>query len=755
MNMKLLVPAVLLALLAGLAVGFLGRPLLEEDPAPISRRSGTTETSGDTTPTKRQPKGDSTESGHRTEPATRPGPAPTTPPDTPAVIRPHPAETVSHEVAEAMSKFQPGPRPSGDGVISGSVTFRSNGGPVAGVQVAIRQAPVNPYEGEIRKPLTDAIDTSPEGQLRSRLEKMVEAERKWSSVTWTGMTAEDGRFSIGGLPDGEYTVSVTHPTYIFGERGSTQRYPQYYDPNSTTSGRAAIGSVVPGGEAHFVAEALRMVFVEVLNPDSTPASPLQLSNAQWPKGQEGASIEDVTPVLQFNSHQAWRGMGDYIVLVEGIHAVKPTLMAIHGLVKANPVRVDVLPDGPDPKVVIQLVECAGVKLKVTNEAGDLISDSPYYVNVVAAKNGEPKTSELTGYSGRQSMSPVKIRLGSAEAVFRDLDAGSYRAVLFQHSRVIDMQPVTISSGLAEVTLAVKPPARSEYVVVSVLGPDGQPLQDATVTARLKHKRGSTGSSQSTQLPDGTIMIYHAGSNSEQKYEEPVYSVRVNSKDYGMAEVEYQLGSAPEAVVKLQAPAMLKVVVNGAKGHPAADRLRVNLSGDQDMMLRGDYFGEYPGYDAYPGFAYGGSTNNKGVAGEFTFGPMQPGEVTAVLTISPSSSGWGGIELGRETVVLVPGQNEIRIQLPTLYTITVHAPDSKDGDSVSLRPVRDPSKPSTSYPTNSAKLGADLRCVFEHVPGGEYDLAVNTSGRRASERVRLPGPSTVTLAAPANPNLPSR
>jgi hypothetical protein len=650
-------------------------------------------------------------------------------------------------VAAALDHTKPQVRPSGDGVITGSVMMRSTGAPVEGIQVSARLAPSNPYEGEIRKPLPESADLSPEAQLRTRLQRMVESENKWNAVTWTSATGPDGTFAIPGLPDGEYTVTVTHVRYTLSERGSTQRYPQYYDPNSLVSGRASISNVVPGGDAHFVAEALRMVFVEVLNPDSTPAAPLQLSTAQWPKGQEGASIEDVKTVLQFNSNQAWRGMGDYILLGEGIHGLRAALLPVHGMVKADPVRVDVEAEGPDPRVVIQLTPCAGVSLSIINEAGDLISDSSYYVNVVEAKSGEPKPTELMRYQGRLMVSPVKIRLGTAVMVFRDLEPGAYYAVVHQHNRIIDSKPLSVSTELVEASVAIKPPPRSDYVVVTVLGPDGQPTEDVTLSSRLKHKGGTTGSSQSTRLPDGTYMVFHAGAGQDRKYEEPVYSVRVNSRDFGQAEVEYDLGNAPVANVKLSAPAMLKVIINGARGHAAADKLRVNLAGQENAMLRGDYFGDYPGFDGYPSYVYGGTTN-KGVAGEFTFGPMQPGEVTAILTISMSGSNWGGMELARESVTLAPGQNEIRIQLPTLFTITVHAPDSKDGDNVTLRAVNEGGNRSYAYSNHSVKLGSDLRCLFEHVPAGTYTISGRTSGGHASERIQLPGPSTVTLAAPA-------
>lgn len=751
-GLRAIVPIIIVALLAGAAIGYFTRPFMDDEtPIATIRNDRASLTNSDTSDAKPNPY---IESSSRRDTPTAPSESrvpdkalPAEPANQPAV------PNASSLISGVMSSSETPERPVGDGVITGRVVRAGSGLPIEGVMIVGRMVQGHPQHGEIKTPLPETPSLPGEAELIKQLEMQVRNNRAQRAAMWSVLTGPDGTYSLGGLPEGEYSISATHPRLSIAAEGNDPRGqggyydPTYYDPRSMGGG--IVTGVYVGGTANFHAIGRRMVFVDVLSADGAPVTSVSLSQATWPRGQEGASIEDVTSALRFVPiPQRWNGPGDYITLPEGVYAIRINLEAELGMVTCLAARVDVLADGPDPRVLLQLVPANGIEVTVTCEDSELLTKGTYSVNVVKATDAaQPDKRALTRSSGMKSLMPGKIRAGNAKAVFPDLEPGNYWAVLHQNNVVLDLKPVTSGSGATQIALSVQPPSREEYVLVKVLSPEGTIMTDTTVTGMVKYTGGSTSSNRSIRMPDGSYKVFHAGIDNDRKMTNPVYSVRAVSRDMGTVTGEYQLGPAAELTLRFQVPAMLHVTIDGAKGHAAEKQLRMSIDGEESNPMRyGDMYGYNPEDFMYRGVGGG----NTGVGGVFVFGPMQPREVTMTLSVTPVGNSWGGFELHKEKITLQPGQNAHRIRMPALYSVSVYVPEGRAGLSVSARPRPSNEGGTRITSTVSATLGADLRCVLEHLPAGDYTL---TAARMETESISLPGHTSVTML-PSKPPTPS-
>jgi hypothetical protein len=296
--------------------------------------------------------------------------------------------------------------------------------------------------------------------------------------------------------------------------------------------------------------------------------------------------------------------------------------------------------------------------------------------------------------------------------FPDVAPGRYALGVARGSRgrVVVVEEVDVGTGLVEHDLRVPSPDPSEFISVSVLGPDGEPLKGVQISTGYKSKgSSSSGGSTVVRRPDGTLWVFH---HEHQFSEDPegTYWITLTAKNHGNVTLEYRKGERSEWTVRMEEPGRVEARVTGIEKSPVADRLSFQLlAPSADGRVFRDTRSER--VDA---------------AGLQVLSSVQPGEYALVLLVAHSHV---SMPVARVPVTVRGGRNEFTVPLPPLHQVVV---TGAEGTATLQTPE------GVRFVIWSQST--DGRAVFEGIPEGEY--TVNAGSK--SKSFRVSGPTKVEL-----------
>jgi hypothetical protein len=274
--------------------------------------------------------------------------------------------------------------------------------------------------------------------------------------------------------------------------------------------------------------------------------------------------------------------------------------------------------------------------------------------------------------------------------------------------VVVTREVAYEGGSVETTLEVPPLARSLYVVLRVLGPDGAPLPDVQVTAGYESSRGSaSGGTEAFDREEGVRWVVLAGRG--QAPPDAVHWIEVHSPALGRRRVEVPSGPAPEATIRFERPASVEVAVTGLVGSAYEGRVRAHL------VPRGVG-------------AFLGRPEPLGADGRLTLRSVQPGAHDLVLSVARATR--QDTEVARAALDVDDPSVSVTVPLPRLHRVVF------EGARSPLWLTR-PEVPGFHV---HAPAGPDGRVVVDALPDGEYRV----QGTEHQETFTLPGATTIRL-----------
>jgi hypothetical protein len=522
---------------------------------------------------------------------------------------------------------------SGTGVIEGRVVTE-NDEPVTGV--VVRATP---------RSVSTRGKAAPDRSLETRMRDLARRHaRERQAVTGT-----DGAYRLEGLVDGHYVVRAWREGWQFWHRAGRE--------------------VRTGTTVDIHGRRIATLTVTLLMPDGTEAT-----SGYVDLKADGAS-----------EGRVWSPEDRAIVLTPRRWTVEATGGELGELVSERE-TVTVSAESPTA-VTLRLRETPGLRGRVTFEDGVVDGLATVAVRRLAPDE-VPDPASLNG-----SRPAVDAPRRGAYAL-RGLASGRYLAGVLVEGRLEAHRVVTVGSGMTDCDFVVPAPARSEFLLLTALGPDGRPL------------RSLHGPERMARLPDGTYRI--RSSVLRQRPER--WRVRVGHHRYGTREIEVPEGPAPTATVRFETPGTLLVTVEAYGERAVGGTFHLDLETE-----------DHP---------YGDVDHE----GRCRFDKVVPGRYPLHLLLHDR----GRTERILTTEIEVrSGENAASLALPALHTVTVLAPRLPVRHGLSLRRV-------DGTIDRHEWTGDDRRAVWHHVPAGAYELRADDAGE--SMRIDVPGATIVRFEA---------
>ncbi|HVY60546.1 MAG TPA: hypothetical protein VHF22_02785, partial [Planctomycetota bacterium] len=394
-----------------------------------------------------------------------------------------------------------------------------------------------------------------------------------------------------------------------------------------------------------------------------------------------------------------------------------------------PVPLSVPPAGPEPRLALALVAPPGLEGRLISADGEPLGIDEVQVRLAPLAAGAAADPARLLALGVEPAG----RDGGTGYVYSELAPGAYAIGIGRAGQRLATQVVEVpASGRAALDLVAPPLDPDATIALAVLGPDGEPIPDASVGASVQAEpdvqlAGEDGPISLVPRPDGTRALVVDPAIRRAWRDRAPGTVRlalsVTSPDHGTKRVEVADGETRELTVEF--------------GPAALARVRLREGGVAG--LAGALFAaiEPAGCDEEQRALCGPAPLSP--AGEAVFGPLVPGEYDLVLSVVASFAGQP-VVLERRRVTLVPGENELAVAPPELHRVRILAlprtqvsisgPPCCSGRAVSIWQVTDAS-------------GA---AVFERLPAGAYEVSTTDAAERpVTMRLRLPGPAEVRFA----------
>jgi len=508
----------------------------------------------------------------------------------------------------AIEALPPPEVPTGDGVIAGRV-LTDDGAPLAGVRVAATPAMPEEMQAAARRDRRESPDLPT--SVRDFVRRM-----RWSGLARReAVTDAEGTYRIEGL------VQIGHSVQA-GLEGWKIR-PTGRDP----------WAVQPGAEVDFQATRRCAVRIQVYLPNGTQPEQAMLS---FQAGSSGTNRE-------------WRRAEPDVEVDPGSWSVSAL---IGDALRSPSVEVTVEAGGTPPEVRLDLAARLGVKGRVTFEDDQRTSGAR--VRLARIPQGRDADPALLT-TGARDESLHSFEDGPLSFSFLDLAPGRYLVGVSRawQGLVVAWKEVEVSDSVVEVELEIPALEREEYVILRVLGPDGESLPKVDVKTGFRSKNSSSsGGSVVLDRPDGVRWVLHHQANVDAGAEDARLWIGVSARGYGYREVEYEPGTAPSLEVRFAAPAMLEVTITGLAGNRYEGRVTAGLHGS-------------PRTDGWGG-SHGASEPD--AQGRVTFGAVQPGPHVLVLSIRGDP--FGGSVIAEKEIELSSGANSVRIAMPELYEVVL-------------------------------------------------------------------------------------
>jgi hypothetical protein len=499
-----------------------------------------------------------------------------------------------------------------------------------------------------------------EPDFRSRVMAVIEKERLREAGRHVATTDENGIFKLTGLAESKYLV-----------QGRVEGF------------EVEAREAKAGTEIELVALALADVQVSVLLPDGTEADEAHIHLRKASR----YSDETMNP---------WSYRKPVLRLRPGMYKLRATKGDSEDL-RSEIQDVSAQPGVPPLKVVFKLTENAGIKGKVVFPKGEEHHQVIVYLLPVTA-SGIPSFEELLKSEQKQA---AELEGGFTFA-FKDLTPGKYLVAGTRADNVFDPKIVDVADRMVTLDLVPPPLTRSDYAVLWVLGPDGNPLPDVSISTWYTYPMGTMGAGVHPIRRDDSSfwMIYMSPSE-----EKPggKYEATVESERYGKKEVEYTRSAYTEKTVKFEEPARLEVALADFNADARGFSLNVIPAGENPA-----WGGEAP-------------SDGEGVdrEGRQVFGPLRPGEYQVVVNFHVQRRAQHYLCSGGFTpVTLSPGMNRISVTAPDLYKLAVQV-DEQDRDGwLYISPA---GKGDYCW-RDDERIGRDGLVVFNELIAGDYVLS---------------------------------
>jgi hypothetical protein len=601
-----------------------------------------------------------------------PGPVSSAPPagvpGKPTSARRPPADPGIPELRRLLESV-PVPEAAGTGRIFGRVVTPELH-PVAGVLI---RAMANRLPGH-----DDAGTAAGDRDLEAEIRDVVRLHR-WQAVTRRETkTDAQGRYGFTGLADCTYCIRAScHGYVLFSEQ------------------KDAWKSVRPGQQLDFIACAAVLVSVSVLSPEGLPLPSCTV------RVRCGSSSRTVP----------WSRDAPEIALTAGVNNLQATTP--EGLA-SRAVTVEVKPGDRPAPVTLRLEPMIGIQGRVV--VGEEEDPDDLYVWLVPVKQGVVPGGLEVAKIGRRLEVSAEQHFAYR---FDGLEPGLHALGVGRGFDTADhVESVTIGEGRTTKDVHLPPPDPREYVHVTVLGPSGEPLTGVRVNARAEGPTGGRSESYvSVPGKKGAVWIRHSP-KVEDDPGQPRHFVFAESPTYGRVEREYRPGEDRSVTLRFEAPAVLKVVLQGAMASGAHGRL--------GLALVRHPIG--PG----SGWAAGAQPDAEGHA---VLGPVQPGLHDLVLHVESEEE--PPLELARATLTLQAGENHWSLPVAPVYDVEVEI-DAGEGMQVTLRRKNSANTRLFLY----GEANSQGHVVFRNVPAGEYTLTAMPDGQMS---IRVPAGGVIRFA----------
>lgn len=497
-------------------------------------------------------------------------------------------------------------------------------------------------------------------------------------------TNAGGAYSISNLANSKWTVTAYLPGYVLSADGPSR-------------------SVRVGSEVDFTATHVIEIPTQVLTPAGTPA--------------ETASIMAllVTGSSTRGTSYTWSEQAAFLRLVPGEYEV--TAYSPHS-------------------GSTNTAEFASESQKITVEAGTTptklrleLRGRPGIVGYVNVAKGDPNTSTLRVHlmplGAQQEVDLLQLANSSqtsssrkgSEYTFTDLEPGRYvvGAARGRGSPILQHKVVEVLHTKVQCNLDLPALDLTETLRVTVLGSSGEHLNKVRFILTVKRKGSSrSGGMQAMRDKVGSYLLEFSAEAHKSYFGEEAdsatFELQANHEDYGPQTVELNRGQT-ELKMAFVTPGTLEVTVAGYQGSGYEGRLQVTASLKTGDTARNFYSSSFS--------PSGG--NNLTAEGVQTITSLTPGSYTVTLAAKPkgTSDNWfQSNELESIEMEVLPGENSLRMRIPSLYGLRVHDADGKEGSHMSLGPMNG----NNPFGNGSgATIDANGYGNFEDLRAGDYIL----------------------------------
>lgn len=522
-----------------------------------------------------------------------------------------------------------------------------------------------------------------------------------------GRTDATGHFRLEGLSKATFAVSGYKSGFVI----------------ESTTGRAH--RLATGIEIGFTARAVQSVPLRVLLPNGELAEQAMIrveTNLSGPSKRARPSVyrwtrEDDTLFLSPGTFGLRAMAGKFLPAV-------PQTAGRRGLpeeLQSALIPLEVVSGATVGMVALQLKSRTGIRGRmIFPEEG--IRDTAGKLHLLRLSDGQPLDLEAL-----LDAKPVKNVRGGRRYEFLDLAPGRYALGLemgrhtIRDRSIVTHRIVDVSSGIVNCDIDIPPLDLTGYLIVRVLGPKGEVLNDVRITVRTS-RNGRSAIGGSTRDADGNYMVriyesvrsdyFGAGSDDSS------FQLQATHRLYGTTMVELSRGQT-EVEVRFTQPAKLEVLVTGYVGSSHTGRLFIEANRPDGSPIRRQ--------------GLGARQEKVGDDGVLQLGALEPGPYVLTLLLDEGVGGYGRTTVAAQRVQLAAGDNTLSIALPPLFALEVVIPGAESGTEVSLQ-----RKAAAGIGSGGWRVSCDAAGAvrFEDLIGGEYTIHVG-GGIRGRMRIQIP------------------
>jgi hypothetical protein len=576
-------------------------------------------------------------------------------------------------------------RPSleGDGLITGRVSS-ADGQPLAGVLVrAVKLESNQPRRQRKQGGLP------PDETIEERVRKAVESFEREKSERRQVTTGADGRYALGSLPVGHYTVSA------------------YAEGLELRAGGSGGYRVLPGSTVDFVALALVKVPISVLLPDGTAAREAtiawirQMSQGRM-GGEELWTAEEPSLELTEGTWELRALQGDPSSAARGADSLT-----------SDPQKIELAQGGRVETVTFRLRGRPGIRGRVKFPAGEQLDGC--HVSIFVVPDGSKPDPKLL--KARASGTSRWISESSPEFVFGDLLPGFYAVGASRggDGSLTTAVAIEVTDRIVTQDIEIPPVSAEDGLIVRVLGSKGQvESKGRQWSGNLVAARKVAGDyAVVLPPPDATNLL-------NEKWDSRTRAtLLVQTRDHGTKPVELAQGQRA-VTVQFAAPASIAVTVAGYRGSGLEGSLSVGVHRERD-----------------------GGWRQESIAadGTATVAPLEASSYELVLYASaPGGRPGERAAISSRIINLSGGENSVTLPIPALHSLTVRAPDARSGAWLMLQRTG----LATSRFLLQRQLDDALAATFERLPAGEYRLQLYSGQVSGFMTLEVPAESVVTF-----------